>query len=100
MLRNLLHECLRSHEDTRCLSKQAAQRLHRVVMVMMMVVVVVMMMMVRLHLHLILMSSPFVMSLLDQAICPGSHLDPLDRNDRARHAGERRRVGQTCKAES
>lgn len=99
MLRNLLHECLRSHEDTRCLSKQAAQRLRRVVMMVVMVVVV-MMMMVRLHLHLILMSSPFVMSLLDQAICPGSHLGPLDRNDRSRRAGERRRVGQTCKAET
>ncbi len=102
MLRNLLHECLRSHKDTRCLSKQAAQRLRRVVMVVVVVVVVVvvMMMMVRLHLHLILVSSPFVMSLLDQAICPGSHLGPLDGNDRARHAGERRRVGQTCKAET
>ena len=59
------------------------------VMVMMVVVVVVM------HLHLAL-----VMRLLDQAIGLGSHLGPLDRNDRVRHAGERRRVDQTCKAES
>jgi len=86
MLRNLLHECLRSHEDTRYVCQSKPQRLHRVVMV-------VVVMMVRLHLHLILMSSLFVMRLLDQAICPGSQLGPLDRNDRARHAGERRRVG-------
>ncbi|MGC2224084.1 MAG: hypothetical protein WA624_17940 [Methylocella sp.] len=88
-MRNLLHECLRSHEDTRCLANQAAQRLRGgVVMVMMVMMVVV-------HLHLTL-----VMRLLDQAIGLGSHLGPLDRNDRVRHAGERRRVDQTCKAES
>jgi hypothetical protein len=97
VLRNLLHACLRSHEDTRCLAKEAAQRLRGgvlVVMVMMMMMMMVMMMMVvRLHLTL-------VMRLLDQAIGLGSHLGPLDRNDRVRHAGERRRVDQTCKAES
>jgi hypothetical protein len=54
---------------------------------------VVMMMVVHLHLTL-------VMRFLDQAIGLGSHLGPLDRNDRVRHAGERRRVDQTCKAES
>ncbi len=56
---------------------------------------VMMVMMVVVHLHLTL-----VMRLLDQAIGLGSHLGPLDRNDRVRHAGERRRVDQTCKAES
>jgi hypothetical protein len=104
VLRNLLHECLRSHEDTRCLAKQAAQRLRGgvlVVMVMMMMMMMmvmmmmVMMMMVVVHLHLTL-----VMRLLDQAIGLGSHLGPLDRNDCVRHAGEGRRVDQTCKAES
>ena len=64
-----------------------------VVMVAMMMMM--MMMMVVVHLHLTL-----VMRLLDQAIGLGSHLGPLDRNDRVRHAGERRRVDQTCKAES
>jgi hypothetical protein len=94
VLRNLLHECLRSHEDTRCLAKQAAQRLRGGVLVVM-VMVMVMVMMVVVHLYLTL-----VMRLLDQAIGLGSHLGPLDRNDRVRHAGERRRVDQTCKAES
>ena len=60
-----------------------------------MVMVMMMMMVVVVHLHLTL-----VMRLLDQAIGLGSHLGPLDRNDRVRHAGERRRVDQTCKAES
>jgi hypothetical protein len=101
VLRNLLHECLRSHEDTRCLAKQAAQRLRGGVLVVMVMVMVMMMMMVMVmmmvvvHLYLTL-----VMRLLDQAIGLGSHLGPLDRNDRVRHAGERRRVDQTCKAES
>lgn len=97
MLRNLLHECLRSHEDTRCLAKQAAQRLRGGVLVVMVVMMMMVMMMVVVvvHLHLTL-----VMRLLDQAIGLGSHLSPLDRNDRVRHAGERRRVDQTCKAES
>ncbi len=67
-------------------------RLHRVVvmiMVMMVMVVVVVTMMIHLHLT-------HMMSLLDQAIHPGSHLGALDDDGRA---GKRRRVGQGCKAE-
>jgi hypothetical protein len=60
------------------------------VMVMVMVVVV-MVVMVMIHLHL-----THMMSLLDQAINPGSHLGALDHDGRA---GRRRRLGQGCKAE-
>ncbi len=99
MLRNLLHECLRSHEDTRCLAKQAAQRLRGGVLVVM-VMMMMMVMMVVVVVVVVLLHLTLVMRLLDQAIGLGSHLGPLDRNDRVRHAGERRRVDQTCKAES
>lgn len=72
---------------------QAVQRLHRPVMMMMMMVMVMVVMMVTMMIHLHL---THMVSLLDQAIHPGSHMGALDHDGRA---GKRGRVGQGCKAE-
>jgi hypothetical protein len=96
VLRNLLHECLRSHEDTRYPAKQAAQHLHRVVVVVMVMVVVVV---VVLHLHLILMSLPMVMRFFghgfgSRGLLSHLHLSYLHRWDSRRQAGYRSRLGR------
>ncbi|MGC2223939.1 MAG: hypothetical protein WA624_17120, partial [Methylocella sp.] len=81
-------------------SKQAAHRLHRVV-VMVMVVVVVVVVLLLLHLHLALMGIPMVTRFFGHGfgsrgllLLSHLHLSHRHRRDSRRHACQRRRVGQ------